>query len=112
MAADAPTIARWGYLLYGGHVIDSTLVEQMTQSQAAGGDDWYGLGTERVMHDGEPLVGHTGSIRTYHGVLRVALDTNAAIAVLVPAPARNTAEVPTDDYPCTAGSPHGQLKPG
>ena len=30
MAADAPSMARWGYQLYGGHVIDSALVEQMT----------------------------------------------------------------------------------
>ena len=34
IAADAPSIARWGYLLYGGHVIDSALVEEMIQGEA------------------------------------------------------------------------------
>jgi CubicO group peptidase (beta-lactamase class C family) len=29
MAGDAADVARWGYLLYGGHVIDTALVKQM-----------------------------------------------------------------------------------
>jgi D-alanyl-D-alanine carboxypeptidase len=84
-AADAPSIARWGYLLYGGHVIDSTLVAQMTQDPAGDADDWYGLGTIRTMRDGELLVGHDGDIITYHGDMIVTTTDNVAIAVLVPA---------------------------
>ncbi len=102
IAADAPSLARWGYLLYGGHVIDSTLVEQMTQPQADGGeDDWYGLGTVRMMQDGELLLGHDGDIVTYHGSLLTTTTDNVSIAVLVPAPARNVveAEVGTEQVP-------------
>jgi CubicO group peptidase (beta-lactamase class C family) len=40
IAADAPSLARWGYLLYRGHVIDSALVEQMTKAEEDGADGW------------------------------------------------------------------------
>ena len=54
IAADASSIARWGYLLYGGYVIDSELVEQMTSGQ-----DGYGLGTELFGDiDGARIGGH------------------------------------------------------
>jgi CubicO group peptidase (beta-lactamase class C family) len=39
MAADAPTVARWGYELYGDRVLPADLVDQMTK-----GDGEYGLG--------------------------------------------------------------------
>jgi D-alanyl-D-alanine carboxypeptidase len=42
LAADAPTIARWGYQLYGDRVVPAELVRQMTA-----GDGQYGLGTMR-----------------------------------------------------------------
>jgi D-alanyl-D-alanine carboxypeptidase len=85
IAADAPSVARWGYLLYGGHVIDSTLVAQMTQAPGGDADDSYGLGTMRTMQDGELLVGHDGDSITYHGNMIVTTTDNVAIAVLVPA---------------------------
>jgi D-alanyl-D-alanine carboxypeptidase len=86
IAADAPTIAQWGALLYGGHVIDASLVEQMTTGLQAD-DDWYGLGTARGQFDGEPWVGHQGDIVSYHGKLTVFPDTATSVAYLVPAPA-------------------------
>lgn len=89
IAADSPSIARWGYLLYGGHVIDSALVTQMTEGEAAGEGWWYGLGTEGEVQDGQLLVGHNGDIWTYHGVLRVAMEEGVSIAVHVPAPPRD-----------------------
>lgn len=85
IAADAPTVARWGALLYGGHVIDAALVEQMTAGQQAD-DDWYGLGTFRGEYDGQPWVGHLGDIVSYHGKLIVFPDTATSIAYFVPAP--------------------------
>ena len=85
MAADAPTIARWGALLYGGHVIDARLVQQMTAG-VQDDDDWYGLGTVRGEHDGQPWIGHLGDIVSYHGKLIVFPDTATSIAYLVPAP--------------------------
>ena len=86
IAADAPTIARWGALLYGGHVIDAGLVEQMTAGLQEE-DDWYGLGTARGQFDGEAWVGHQGDIVSYHGKLTVFPDTAISVAYLVPAPA-------------------------
>ncbi len=99
IAADAPSLARWGYLLYGGHVIDSTLVEQMIPP--GGDDEWYGLGTGAWVQGGEAFVGHNGDNGSYHGELAVATADNVAIAVLVPAPARNSvdAEVATGEVP-------------
>ena len=85
MAADAPSIARWGALLYGGHVIDAALVEQMTAG-VQDDEDWYGLGTVRGEYDGQPWVGHLGDIVSYHGKLIVFPDTATSIVYLVPAP--------------------------
>ena len=85
IAADASTVARWGALLYGGHVIDASLVEQMTAGQQDD-DDWYGLGTFRGEFDGQPWVGHFGDIVSYHGQLIVFPDTATSIAYFVPAP--------------------------
>jgi D-alanyl-D-alanine carboxypeptidase len=101
IAADAPSIARWGYLLYGGHVIDSALVEQMTKAEEDGAEEWYGLGTSGWVQDGDLFVGHGGDIVTYHGSLVMATADNVSIAVLVPAPARNAieAEVGTFEVP-------------
>ncbi|HYO18223.1 MAG TPA: serine hydrolase domain-containing protein, partial [Dermatophilaceae bacterium] len=95
IAADAPSLARWGYLLYGGHVIDSALVEEMTPGLG------YGLGTGKRLHDGEFLLGHDGDILTYHGVLLTATAGYAGIAVLLPAPAPDAmeADAATGDVP-------------
>ena len=82
MAGDAPAIARWGYLLYGGHVIDTGLVEQMTNGE--GEDDWYGLGTMRWERDGGRVVGHSGGLEGYHGLLAVWPEGATSVAVLVP----------------------------
>jgi D-alanyl-D-alanine carboxypeptidase len=84
MAADAPSVARWGYQLYGGQVIDAALVEQMT---AGGPRDGYGLGTMRwPQADGELVVGHFGDLPAYHGRFVVWPDRATSVAVLVPAP--------------------------
>ncbi|MFC5380755.1 serine hydrolase domain-containing protein [Aquipuribacter nitratireducens] len=84
MAADAPTLARWGHLLYGGAVLERSLVEDMTTPE--GDDDWYGLGTV-LARDGEaPLVGHDGDLGVYHSLLAVWPDDAISVAVLVPTP--------------------------
>lgn len=98
MAADAPSIARWGYLLYGGHVIDSTLVEQMAKADKDGAEEWYGLGTFGWVRDGQTFVGHDGDLGTYHGNLMMATADNVSIAVLVPAPARNVIEADVETF--------------
>jgi D-alanyl-D-alanine carboxypeptidase len=94
IAADAPSLARWGYLLYGGHVIDAALVKQMIPSV----NDGYGLGIGAWVQGDELFVGHNGSMPTYHGELAVAAADNVAIAVLVPAPERNAVEADVSTY--------------
>ena len=93
MAADAPTLARWGYLLYGGRVIDASLVTQMTDVPE---DDGYGLGTGVGVVDGDMVVGHAGDIGSYHGELLVWPERAQAIALLVPA-AAGAFDVPAYD---------------
>lgn len=92
MAADAPSLARWGYMLYGGRVIDPLLVAQMTEG---GPEDWYGLGTERVTADGAQAYGHDGDIGSYHGLFLVWPDQATSIALIEPAPARLPVDVET-----------------
>ncbi len=79
IAADAPSIATWGYLLYGGYVIDPELVGQMTT-----GPDGYGLGTGMGEIDGARVVGHGGDSYSYHGQLLVWPDDQVSVAVLTP----------------------------
>jgi D-alanyl-D-alanine carboxypeptidase len=98
IAADAPSLARWGYLLYGGHVIDSALVAQMTKNEQDAADGWYGLGTGGWVKDGQTFLGHDGDILTYHGMLVMATADNVSIAVLVPAPARNVVEAQVQTF--------------
>jgi hypothetical protein len=89
-------------MLYGGHVIDSALVKQMTKGEQDGAEEWwYGLGTGGWVQDGQTFLGHDGDILTYHGNLVMATADNVSIAVMVPAPANNvvTAEVATFEVP-------------
>jgi D-alanyl-D-alanine carboxypeptidase len=81
VAGDAPTLARWGYLLYGGHVLPPEVVEQMTAGAEA---DGYGLGTAVGRIDGDLMIGHGGDLPGYHGVLYVWPDAETSVAVLVP----------------------------
>ena len=84
MAADALTLARWGHLLYGGSVVDASVVDQMTDQEDE--RDWYGLGTE-LMTDGEDtFVGHAGDLGVYHSILVVWPD-GTSVVVLVPSAA-------------------------
>ena len=84
MAADAPSLARWGYLLYGGHVIDSSLVKTMTTPNPKGGDNNYGFGTMIADDNGDPLWGHAGNYIQYTSIVLVWPKTSTAVSVLVP----------------------------
>jgi D-alanyl-D-alanine carboxypeptidase len=101
IAADAPSLAHWGHQLYGGLIIDTALVEQMTACEDGCAFEWYGLGSEGWVRDGQTFLGHGGNIGTYHGNLVYATDDNVSIAVLVPAPIRNASEadIQTQDVP-------------
>jgi len=87
MAADAPSLARWGYLLYGGHVIDNSLVTIMTTPNPKGGDETagpYGFGTMIGDDNGDPMWGHAGNYNQYTSILLVWPKTSTAVSVLVP----------------------------
>ena len=58
IAADAADVARWGYQLYGGQVIDSTLVEQMEADPQDSDVGLYGLGTFVMSEEDVLMVGH------------------------------------------------------
>lgn len=83
MAADAPSLARWGYLLYGGRIIDSALVATMTDGDPAS-DNGYGFGTMTAEMDGQAIVGHAGDYIQYSSMLLVWPSTRTAVAVLTP----------------------------
>jgi D-alanyl-D-alanine carboxypeptidase len=85
IAADALTLARWGHLLYGGAVIDASLVQQMTA--ADDDEDWYGLGTMLLGQGEEAVVGHGGDIGVYHSLLAVWPASATSVVVLVPSAA-------------------------
>ncbi|MGW7679956.1 serine hydrolase domain-containing protein [Kribbella sp. NPDC054772] len=79
-AADAPTVARWGYQLYGGRVIPFDLVDQMTA-----GDGEYGLGTMRFTREfgiGDAY-GHAGISPDHTSLLVVIPDKHVSIALIL-----------------------------
>jgi CubicO group peptidase (beta-lactamase class C family) len=86
MAADAPSLARWGYLLYGGRIIDGHLVETMTTQATDTDQGGYGFGTMVAVWEGVTIVGHAGDYIQYSSILLVWPSTRTAVAVLVPMP--------------------------
>lgn len=91
IAADAASVARWGYLLWGGQIIDASLVREM---EANPGDEQlfgvkYGLGTMVAdQGDGTPFYGHAGGSADWPYTTIVFAFSNPpqSIAVLVPEP--------------------------
>jgi D-alanyl-D-alanine carboxypeptidase len=80
LAADAPTVARWGYQLYGDRVVPADIVDQMTA-----GDGQYGLGTMRYSEQfglGDAF-GHRGDAPGYSSLMVAIPDHHVALAVLV-----------------------------
>ena len=83
IAGDAASIARWGYLLYGGRVLPPDLVASMHPLDDGTG---YGYGTmhsESTLVPGLTFVGHDGDIGPYRTTLRVATDRPLSVAVLL-----------------------------
>jgi D-alanyl-D-alanine carboxypeptidase len=78
MASDPMTLARFGYLLYGGTLLGDEALTAMTTYQ-----DGYGL----AAHDhsgtfGVPAVGHEGTVPGYVASLLAFPDEGLSIAVL------------------------------
>lgn len=82
IAADAATLARWGYRLYGGQILDAASTVDLTIPVAGS----YGLGTEILEYrwnEKGGVVGHHGGLPGYATVLLVNPELPVAIAVLV-----------------------------
>lgn len=80
LAADAPTVAHWGYQLYGGRVLPMELVGEMTT-----GDGDYGLGTmlfTRLFGIGTAF-GHRGDMPDSTSLLVVIPEKKLSIALLL-----------------------------
>jgi D-alanyl-D-alanine carboxypeptidase len=83
MRADAATMARWGYELYGGFVLSDTSLHEMLDF----GGEWYGLGvidfTHRDLPSGgpydSPSVGHGGAGNSE--VIRLVAFGDAGVVV-------------------------------
>jgi D-alanyl-D-alanine carboxypeptidase len=88
MAADAPSLARWGYLLYGGRIISGDQVATMTTKVTDTLYGAYGFGTLVVDLDGRTIVGHPGDGLQYSSILLVWPSTRTAVAVLAPSPGK------------------------
>jgi len=83
IAADAATLARWGYRLYGGQILDPTATVDLTTPVAPG----YGLGTEILEQRWAPsggVIGHHGGIPGYTTLLLINPERQLAVAVQVP----------------------------
>jgi len=79
MASDPMTLARWGYLLYGGWVLGDEALAEMTNVR-----DGYGL----AAHDHEsrfavPALGHEGTVPGYVTALLAFPEEAVTVAVLV-----------------------------
>jgi CubicO group peptidase (beta-lactamase class C family) len=80
IAADAPSLALWGYRLYGGLILSAQEVRQMASPLAGSG---YGLGTEVHTYLGKPTVGHDGETADFHTHLEVVPSLQVALAVTI-----------------------------
>lgn len=81
IATDAPALAGWGYILYGGLLLPPDQVREMTTPLTPG----YGLGTV-IRHSvarGD-TIGHDGRIFGYTAQLVVIPARQLAVAVLIP----------------------------
>ena len=75
MASDALTLARWGYLLYGGWVLGDEALAAMTNFE----DGSYGLGAV----DNGSSIGHAGTVPGYTAQLLAFPEEGPTVAVLM-----------------------------
>ncbi len=86
IATDAASMARWGYLLYGGRLLRPADVREMTTEHTEFPDGTnYGLGTTlfSLIYGPAESVGHIGVSPGAETMLVVSPDQRSAVAVLV-----------------------------
>jgi D-alanyl-D-alanine carboxypeptidase len=81
IAADAASVARWGYLLFGGHVLQPASLTAMLGDPGAN----YALGnySQHLLNSDAKVVGHNGAINGFRSQLWVDREHQIAVAVLV-----------------------------
>jgi D-alanyl-D-alanine carboxypeptidase len=94
IAADAATVARWGYQLYGGRLLPPRSVAAMTSEPSVENirpGVGYGLGTMVFPGLGtDAAYGHAGQDAGYSALLAVVPARHLAVAVLIPDSGRPT----------------------
>jgi len=81
IAADAATLAGWGYLLYGGRILPPARTVELATEVAPD----YGLGTEILEHSWGPrgvVIGHRGRTSGFVTVLAVTPAERLSVVVL------------------------------
>lgn len=82
IVSDAPSLARWGYLLYGGSVVSRDSLALMTRF--ATGAVPYGMGTHDLEWPfGNIGIGHAGWWMGYRAVLLTRPDSGVTVAALI-----------------------------
>lgn len=80
MASDAMTLARWGYLLYGGWVLGDEALAAMTDFE----DGYYGLAAvDNGSIFGGPALGHAGTVPGYTAQQLVFPEEGLSVAMLM-----------------------------
>jgi CubicO group peptidase (beta-lactamase class C family) len=81
MASDAPTLAAWGWQLFGGNIVSAESLSAMMTIDY----DGYGLGLEDVSSGvaNETVIGHGGSKDGYQSLIAVLPDQQTVIVVFV-----------------------------
>jgi D-alanyl-D-alanine carboxypeptidase len=94
IAADAATVARWGYQLYGARLLPDESVQAMTAQPSDANiapSTGYGLGTMVFLSlSTDVTVGHGGGDPGYTTLLAVIPARHLAVAVLIPQEDRET----------------------
>lgn len=83
IASDAPTVARWGYQLYGGHILSPSTLQGMLDVSDG---DHYGLGLMDFtdLRWNIKAVGHVGEQVGYRAVLVSFEQPQLSVALLTP----------------------------
>ena len=81
IAADAASLARWGYELFGGHVLAPTSLSAMVHDNGAG----YGFGCypSHLLSSDAHVIGHSGYIDGFRSQLWVDRQHQMAVVVLL-----------------------------
>jgi D-alanyl-D-alanine carboxypeptidase len=100
IAADAPTVARWGYQLYGARLLSAKSVLEMTTQPSQDSvfpGVGYGLGTMAFTGLGtDAAYGHAGEWQGYTTLLAVIPSRHLSAAVLIPEAGRHPESVMRD----------------